>query len=198
MYTFVMNDSFLSCAFLLSDRSHTIARALHLALPVPLVSTTLSPLLPSSSRILESGFCHGLGFTFYAPHFFMHLWPWRPILLQTLISKHRFRSCAWICWTRSPGCCINVSCNLITICNASAWVEIFCCDNTVLKCGVKDATNHAWCCTSVNVILASCIVLFSLWSRSQGVSPRRIKIFLNLMIDCVSDFSQLNSLFNTF
>jgi len=82
-----------------------------------------------------------LASAFYAPHLFLRFWPGRPILFQTLISKHRFCSCAWICWTPNLGSCISVSRNLIIISNASARVEIFCCDNVILKCGDKDATN---------------------------------------------------------
>jgi len=93
---------------------------------------------------------------------------------------------------------IGVSCNLIAISNALAWVESFYYDNVVLKCDVRDATNHAQCCPSVNIILASQIVLFSRRSRSQGVSCRSIVISLNLMIDCVSNFGLLNFLFSVF
>jgi len=110
------------------------------------------------------------------------------------ISKQRFCSCTWK--TPNPRSCIGVSCNLIAISNSSAWVEIFFCDNTVLRCGVKDATNHAQCCVSFSVMLALRIVFFSLWSRSHGVSPGSITISLNPMIDYVSDLGQLNSLFN--
>lgn len=112
------------------------------------------------------------------------------------ISKHSFCSCTWIYWTPNPGSCIEVSCNLVTISNVSALVEIFCYDSTIRRCGAKDATNHKWCCPSITVMLASRIVLFSLWSKSQGVSPGSITIYLNLMIDCISDFDWLNSLFN--
>ena len=45
-------------------------------------------------------------------------------------------------------------------------------------------------------MLASWIVLFSLWSRSQGVLLGSIAISLNPMIDFISDFGWLNSLFN--
>ena len=114
------------------------------------------------------------------------------------ISKHRLYSCAWNCWTPNLGSCIGVSCNLVAISNAFAWVESFCSDNTVLRCGVKDATNHVQCYTSISVILASWIILFSHWFKSHGVSPRSIMISLKPMIDCISDFRQLNSLFSAF
>lgn len=114
------------------------------------------------------------------------------------ISRHKFCSCTWIYWTPNPGSCIGVSCNLIAISNTLNWVEIFCCDNVVLKCGVSEAANHVRCCASINVILASQIILFSLWSRSQWVSPGSITISLNQMIYYVSDFGLLNSLFNAF
>lgn len=84
-----------------------------------------------------------LAFAFDTPQLFARLWSGRPFLLQIYISKHRFWSYEWICWTPNPGSCIGVSCNLIVVSNASAWVEIFCCDSAVLRCGVKDATNHA-------------------------------------------------------
>jgi len=61
VYTSTTNDSCLSCAFLLSDRSHTIVRVPHLTLLVLLVSMALAPLSPSSSQILDSGLCHGPG-----------------------------------------------------------------------------------------------------------------------------------------
>ena len=115
---------------------------------------------------------------------------------KLFISRHRFYCCVWICWTPNPWSCIGVSCNLIAISNASNWVESFCCDSVVLECVVSEATNHVRCCASINVILALWIVLFSLWSKSQGVSPGSIVISLNSMIDCVSDFGLLNSLFN--
>ena len=113
------------------------------------------------------------------------------------ISKHKFCSYAWICWTPRPESCIGVSCNLISISKASAWVESFCCDSAILKCGVSDTTNHARCYPSVNIMLASWIMLFSLWSRSQGVSLGSITISLNSIIDYVSDFGLLNYLFST-
>lgn len=71
-------------------------------------------------------------------------------------------------------------------------------DSTILRSGVKDATNQAWCWASVSIMLASWIVLFSLWSRSQRVLPGSITISLNPIINCFSDFSWLNSLFNAF
>ena len=97
-----------------------------------------------------------------------------------------------------PRSWISVSCNLIAISNASAWVESFYCDSTVLRDDVIDATNHVRFCAPISIILSSWIILFSLSSRSQGVSPRSIMISLNLMIDYVSNFSWLNSLFSTF
>lgn len=112
------------------------------------------------------------------------------------ISNHRFCSCVWICLTPNPVSCIRVSCNLMTISNTSAWVESFYCDSVVIRCSVKDATNHERCWASMSVILASCIVLFNHWSRSHGVSPGSIATSLNPMIDCVSNFGQINSLFN--
>ena len=112
------------------------------------------------------------------------------------ISKHIFCICISIYWTPYPWSYIQVSCNLIAISNASAWVEILCCDSIVLRCGIKDATNHAWCCASVSVMLASWIILFSISSRSQGVSLGSITISLNLMIDCISNFCWLNSFFS--
>jgi len=59
VYTFAINDNCPSYVFLLSDRLRTITRVSHLALPIPMISTALAPLLPSSSRILDSGICHG-------------------------------------------------------------------------------------------------------------------------------------------
>ena len=112
------------------------------------------------------------------------------------ISKLKFCSYAWICWTPNPGSCIGVSCNLIAISNASTWVEIFCCDRAILRCGVIDATNHTECYTSDSVMFTSRIVLFSLWYRSHEVSLGIIAISLNPMIDCISDFIRLNLFFN--
>jgi len=114
------------------------------------------------------------------------------------ISRHRFCIFTWICRTPNLGSCIRVSCNLIAISNALVWVESFCYDSVILKCGVRDATSHVQCCASISVILASWIVLFSLWSKSEGVSPGSITISLNPMIDCVSNLGLLNSMFNVF
>ena len=114
------------------------------------------------------------------------------------ISKHRFCNCTWLCWNPNPGSCIRVSCNLITISNAWPWVECLCCDSAILKCSARDAINYAHYYAFVNVILASQIVLFSRWFRSQWISPRSNAISLNPMNDCVSDFGLLNSLFNAF
>ena len=77
-----------------------------------------------------------------------------------------------------------------------AWVEIFCCDRAILRWGVNDATNHVQCRPLVNVILASRMVLFNLWSISHGVSPGSIVISLNPMTNWFSDFGQPNSLLN--
>ena len=76
-------------------------------------------------------------------------------------------------------------------------MESFCCDSAVNKCSISDATNHVQCCPSVNIMLALWIIPFSLWSKSQWVSPGSIAIYINLMIDCVFDFGLLNSLFST-
>lgn len=61
VYTFATNNNHTSCVFLMADKSHTITRASHSALPVPLVSMALAPLLPSSSQALGSDPCHGPG-----------------------------------------------------------------------------------------------------------------------------------------
>lgn len=149
-YTSAIDDNYLWCVFLLSSRSCTIMLTRHLALPVPLFLMVLALPFLISSRHWVLVLLVPLEFAFYAPYF----------LAQT-----------WICWTPNLGYYIGVSCNLIDISNASPWVETFFYDNIVLKCGVSEATNHAWCYASVNVILASWIILFSLWSRSQGVLP---------------------------
>ena len=57
----VVDDNYLYYSFLPPDRSHTRSRVPHLALPVPLVSMALVPLLPSSSRILDSDPFRGPG-----------------------------------------------------------------------------------------------------------------------------------------
>lgn len=113
------------------------------------------------------------------------------------IFRHKFFSCAWICWNPRPRSCIGVSCSLIAISNASAWMDNFCCNSAVLRCSVRDTTNHERWCASVKVMLVSWIILFSLWSSSQGVSLGSIVISLNPIIDCVSDFGLLNYLFST-
>jgi len=77
-------------------------------------------------------------------------------------SRHKFCSCVWNFLTPKPGSCIGVSCNLIAISNASAWVDNFCCDNTILRCDISDDTKHAWCFPSVKVMFSSRIILFSL------------------------------------
>jgi len=61
IYTSTTNESCLSCAFPPPDRSHTRVWVPQLVLPVPLVSTSLAPLLPSSSRILDNYPYHGFG-----------------------------------------------------------------------------------------------------------------------------------------
>ena len=61
VYTSATNDSCQSCAFLPPDRLHSRSRVSYLALPVPLISTALVPLLPSSSQILDNDPYHGPG-----------------------------------------------------------------------------------------------------------------------------------------
>ena len=82
------------------------------------------------------------------------------------------------------------------ISKASAWVVIFYCNSTLLKCGSSKATNQSWCCPSLKFMLASRIVHFSLWSSSQGFLLGCIAISLNPTIDYASDLGLLNSLFN--
>jgi len=113
------------------------------------------------------------------------------------ISRHKFFNYVWICSTPRLGSCIGVSCSLIAISKVLAWVDSFYYDNAVLRCGISDATNHVWCFPSVKVMLASRIIPFSLWSSSHEVSPGSIAISLNPMIDYVSNFGLLNSLFST-
>lgn len=59
VYTFATNENYPFFVFLLFDRSHTIMRVLHSALPMPLVSMELATRLPSSLRTLDSDPCHG-------------------------------------------------------------------------------------------------------------------------------------------
>ena len=78
------------------------------------------------------------------------------------ISKHKFWTCAWICYTSNPRSCTGVLCSCIVASNASAWVEIFCCDKADFIYGISDVMNQAQCCASVRVMLALRIVLFNL------------------------------------
>ena len=112
------------------------------------------------------------------------------------IWRHKLFNYAWMCWTPRLGSCIGVSYTLIMTYKALSWVVSLCCNIAFHRCGVDDATNHSQCYPSVNVMFASWIVHFSLWSNSHGVSPGSIMISLNPMINFASDFGLLNTLFS--
>ena len=163
LYTSTTSDNCSLCAFLPLDRSHTKARVLHLALPVPLVSISFVPLLRNSSQIPDSDPYRGPGLYILCTILLCMLPSGAPYPVSNSASPSigSIAACGFV-GLPTP--------DLVSMFHATSspfpmllpGVESFCCDSAILRFGVKDATNHVGCCASINVILALQIILFSL------------------------------------
>ena len=95
--------------------------------------------------------------------------PW--ILYQCFVQPHHHFQCFCLGWEL-----------LLRQCCSQVW------------CQRRHKPHVVLCIRQRHISLAD--RTFNLWSRSQGFSPRSIAISLNPIIDCISDFGLLNSLFN--